>query len=315
MYSCYPPLKVNEVYTLPVGGGHQLYVEESGNPDGIPAVVIHSGPGGFSESIHRRLFDPERYRIILFDQRGCGQSTPLASLEHNTTADLLSDLEVIRNTLNIDRWLIAGGGWGSLLALLYAQKYPNRIRALLLWSIFLGRKEDIDWFFSEGTRRIFPDYWEAFVAPIPEVDRNRLLEAYYQRLTGNDDLMRRAAAKAWGAWEGRSTTLEPQQKRIDHFTEPSHANTLARISCHYFRQNCFLKNNEVLTQAGILADIPGKIIHGRYDMVCLLENAWELHKAWPESELKIIRDAGHAITEPAIIDAIVHSTKELLEVS
>lgn len=315
MYNCYPPLKINEVYTIPVSGGYALYVEESGTPYGIPVVVIHSGPGGFSEPIHRRLFDPERYRIILFDQRGCGQSTPLSSLEHNTTADLLADLETIRETLHIDRWLIAGGGWGSLLALLYAQKHPDRVRALLLWSIFLGRQEDINWFFGDGTRLIFPDYWEAFLAPIPKTERINLLDAYYHRLTGNDDLMRRMAAKAWASWEGRSTTLEPQPKRIDHFTEPPHANSLARISCHYFRQNCFLKDNEVLTKAGVLANIPGTIIHGRYDMVCLLGNAWELHKAWPKSELKIIRDAGHAITEPPIIDAIVHSSNELAQAS
>lgn len=311
MYTYFPPLKVNEVYAIPVSGGHQLYVEESGNPHGIPVIVLHSGPGGFSETWHRRLFDPERYRIILFDQRGCGQSTPLASLENNTTQDLLADIETIRTTLHVDRWVMVGGGWGSLLALLYAEQHPQQVRALLLWSIFLGRKQDIHWFFGDGTRRIFPDYWESFVAPIPENERDDLLNAYYDRLTGSDDLMRRVAAKAWASWEGRATTLEPQQRRIDHFTEPPHANSLARISCHYFRQNCFLKENEVLTHAGVLADIPGTIIHGRYDMVCLLGNAWELHKAWPKSNLKIIRDAGHAITEIPIIDAMVHSTNEL----
>ena len=315
MYTYYPPLKVNEVYNIPVSGGHQLYVEESGTPYGIPAIVIHSGPGGFSETLHRRLFDPERYRIILFDQRGCGQSMPLSCLENNTTQDLLADIETIRKTLQIDRWLVAGGGWGSLLALLYAEKHPQQVRALLLWSIFLGRKEDINWFFGDGTRLIFPDYWESFVAPIPENERSELLNAYYTRLTGNDDLVRRVAAKAWASWEGRATTLEPQQKRIDHFTDPPHANSLARISCHYFRQNCFLKDNEVLANAKALADIPGTIIHGRYDMVCLLGNAWELHKAWPKSKLKIIRDAGHAITEIPIIDAMVHSTNELADMT
>lgn len=315
MYTCYPPLKINEVYTIPVSGGHHLYVEESGTPYGIPVIVAHSGPGGFCEPIHRRLFDPEHYRIILFDQRGCGQSTPLACIEDNTTADLLEDMETIRKTLHIGRWIMAGGGWGSLLSLLYAEKYPQHVQALLLWSIFLGRKQDINWFFEDGTRRIFPDYWEAFTAPIPENERSNILEAYYTRLTGNDDLARRTAAKAWAAWEGRSTTLEPQQKRIDHFTEPPHANSLARISCHYFRQNCFLEKNQVLENASRLAELPGTIIHGRYDMVCLVDNAWELNKVWPKSNLKIIREAGHAITEPPIIDAIVHSSKELAHIT
>ncbi len=312
MYNCFPPLKVNEIYSLPVSGGHKLYVEESGSPYGIPVLLVHSGPGGFSEPIHRRLFDPERYRIILFDQRGCGQSTPLASLEHNTTQDLLSDMEIIRRTLHVDRWILAGGGWGSLLALLYAQEHPDRIQALLLWSIFLGRVKDIQWFFEDGTRRIFPDYWQAFLAPIPVAEQGDVLEAYYNRLTGADDLVRRVAAKAWGSWEGKSTTLEPQQRRIEHFREPSHANSLARVSCHYFRQNCFIPDGQILDNILTLAKIPGTIIHGRYDMVCLLENAWDLHHAWTGSQLKIIRDAGHAITEPPIIDAIVHTSNEML---
>lgn len=315
MYNCYPPLKINEVYKIPVTEVHQIYVEESGSPYGIPVVVVHGGPGGFAEPMHRRLFDPERYRIILFDQRGCGQSAPLSTLEANTTQDILADMEIIRETLNIERWVVSGGGWGSLLSLLYAEQYPQHSIALLLWSIFLGRSKDVAWFFGDGTRRIFPDYWEAFVAPIPEEERHNILEAYYNRLTGHDDFVRRIAAKAWASWEGRAATLEPQQKRIDHFTEPPHANSLARIGCHYLRQNCFLEENQVLLAIARLANVPGTIIHGRYDMVCLLENAWELHKLWPNSTLKIIRDAGHAMTEAPIIDAIVHSSDELAHTS
>ena len=304
----YPPLPPNATYELPVGDGHRLYVEECGRPDGIPAVFLHGGPGAGCEAAHRRFFDPERYRAVLFDQRGCGRSTPHASLQSNTTWDLVEDMERIRERLGIERWLVFGGSWGSTLALAYAQTHPERVLALVVRGIFLCRESEIRWFYQEGASWAFPDYWQDFLAPIPPEERDDLLFAYHRRLTGENDLARMAAAKAWSVWEGRTATLLANPDIQAHFSDPRLAMSLARIECHYFVNRAFLGLNQLLANAGCLADIPGVIVQGRYDLICPMRSAWELHRAWPGSELRVIPDAGHSAFEPGIRAALVEAT-------
>ena len=312
MLNLYPDIEPYARHRLAVDEPHELYLEESGNPDGIPVLVVHGGPGGGCEDYHRRFFDAERFRIILMDQRGAGRSTPLAELEGNSTDTLVQDMETIRQFLGIDRWLLFGGSWGSTLSLVYAEAYPERVLGLVLRGIFLCRPRDIQWFYQEGASRVFPDYWQDFQAPIPEAERGDMVTAYYRRLTSANELEQIQAAKAWSIWEGRCATLHPNSKVVEHFGHPHVAIALARIECHYFMNNAFLEPDQIVRDAGRLANIPGVIVHGRYDMVCPLDNALALHRAWPEAELHIIRDAGHSASEPAIVDALLRGVEEVV---
>ncbi len=308
MKDLYPEIRPFRVQHLAVDDVHTLYIEEVGREAGIPAVFLHGGPGAGCEPYHRRFFDPERYRLVLFDQRGAGRSTPHAELTNNTTWDLVADLERIREHLAIDRWLVFGGSWGSTLALAYAQTHPERVRGLILRGIFLCRPHEIAWFYRSGASRLFPDYWEDFVSPVDPAERDDLLTAYHRLLTGQDELRRLAAAKAWSVWEGRTATLLPDERVAAHFAQPHIALSMARIECHYFINGAFLRPNQLLDDASRLSGIPGVIVHGRYDAICPLENAWALHHAWAGSELSIIADAGHSATEPGIRRRLIEAT-------
>lgn len=313
MRTLFPEIKSNTHYTLRVDATHTLFVEESGNENGIPVVFLHGGPGAGCEPWHRQFFDPERYRIILYDQRGSGRSTPHASLENNTTQHLVSDLEALRSHLGISQWLVFGGSWGSTLALVYAQTHPQAVLGLILRGIFLCRKQEIDWFYQQGASRIFPDHWQEFIAPIPESERNDLVSAHYKRLTSDDEIARMASAKAWSIWEGRASTLRPKTSVVDFFGSAHTALSLARIEAHYFRHNSFLEDNQILNNVGQLRDIPGLIVHGRYDIVCPVENAWELNHCWSGSTLQIVPDAGHSASEPGTAHALVTATDNFAE--
>lgn len=311
MRQLYPELAARHTYHLDVGDGHTLYVEESGNPEGIPVVVVHGGPGAGSQPGLRRFFDAGRYRIIVFDQRGCGHSTPLAALHANTTQHLVQDMELIRQFLQIEQWLLFGGSWGSTLSLVYAETHPERVLGLVLRGIFLCRPQDIHWFYQQGASRVFPDYWQEYLAPIAEAEQDNLVAAYYQRLTSDNELTQIQAAKAWSIWEGSCATLQPNPAVVAHFGHPHVAIALARIECHYFTHNAFLQPDQILRDAPRLKHLPGIIIHGRYDMVCPLDNAQALHEAWPEARYQVIREAGHAASEPAIVDALMRATDEM----
>jgi len=313
MLQLFPPIKPYLTHSLPVSGGHTLYVEECGRREGIPVVFLHGGPGAGCEPYHRQFFDPEVYRIVLFDQRGCGRSRPHAGLQDNTTAALVADIEAIRKLLGIEKWLVFGGSWGSTLALVYAETYPERVYGLILRGIFLCRNRDIHWFYQDGASSILPDYWQDYVHVIPEQERENMVAAYYRRLTGDNEVAAMAAAKAWSVWEGRASTLLPRVSVIDHFANPLTATSLARIECHYFMHDSFLENNQILQQAGLLHDIPGVIVHGRYDVVCPLEQAWLLHEAWPQANLEVIPNAGHSATEPGIVDALLRATGDFAQ--
>jgi proline iminopeptidase len=312
MLTLYPEIEPYARHRLAVDHPHELYLEESGNPDGIPVIVVHGGPGGGCEDYHRRFFDAERFRIILLDQRGAGRSTPLAELEGNSTDKLVEDLEAVRHFLGIDRWLLFGGSWGSTLSLVYAETHPDRVLGLVLRGIFLCRPRDIHWFYQDGASRVFPDYWQDYLAQIPEVERDDMVAAYYRRLTSANELEQIQAAKAWSVWEGRCATLHPNPKVVGHFGHPHVAIALARIECHYFMNNSFLEPDQIVRDASRLKNIPGVIVHGRYDMVCPLDNALALSKAWPEAELQIIRDAGHSASEPAIVDALMRGVESVV---
>ncbi len=313
MLTLYPEIRPYAEHRLQVDTLHELYIEESGNPEGIPVLVVHGGPGAGCEDYYRRYFDAEVYRIILMDQRGAGRSTPLAELHNNTTDHLVDDMEKVRHFLGVDRWLLFGGSWGSTLSLVYAQAHPDRVLGLVLRGIFLCRPRDIHWFYQNGASRVFPDYWEDFVAQIPPEERQDMVSAYYRRLTSENELEQIQAAKAWSMWEGRCATLHPNPKVVEHFAHPHTAISLARIECHYFMNDSFLEPDQILRDAHRLAGIPGAIVHGRYDMVCPLDNALALSEAWPEAEFFIIRDAGHSASEPAIIDALMQSVHQMTE--
>jgi len=288
-----------------------LYLDESGSRDGLPVVFLHGGPGAGCDAASRRWFDPNLYRIITFDQRGCGRSTPHAALENNSTWHLVADLERIREHLGIEQWVVFGGSWGSTLALAYAQSHPERVLGLILRGVFLCRKHEIDWFYQQGASRIFPDYWEDYLATIPPKEQDNLLAAYYRRLTGSDQIAQLHAAKAWASWEGRTATLRPNPPFVTRFAESQRALALARIECHYFMHHAFLADNQLLKGMPKIAHLPGIIVHGRYDLICPLENAWEVHQAWENSELHIIREAGHAAAEPGITDALIRATNQM----
>jgi len=309
----YPRIKPYKTHQLTVDPPHVLHVEESGDPNGIPVLFVHGGPGAGCMPYHRTFFDPEAFRIILFDQRGCGRSMPHAELEGNTTQALVQDMERIREMLGIERWILFGGSWGSTLSLVYAETHPEKVMALILRGIFLCRPREIEWFYQHGASRIFPDHWEEFISQIPESERHDMVSAYYRRLTGENELARMAAAKAWARWEGQTSTLQPSRSVTTSFTEPFTAMSLSRIECHYFMNNSFLEENQILNNASKLANIPGVIVQGRYDIVCPMESAWELYKAWPDCELNIITDAGHAASERGIIDALVRATKSFAD--
>jgi proline iminopeptidase len=307
----YPFLKPYRQFRLAVETPHELHVEESGNPAGLPVVFLHGGPGAGTETYHRRFFDPAIYRIVLFDQRGCGHSTPHASLENNTTQALIEDIERIRRELDIDRWVVFGGSWGSTLGLAYAQSCPSRVLGLILRGVFLCRERDIQWFYQDGASRIFPDHWKDFVALIPEAYRNNILGAYHRMLTSSDEVGRMAAAKAWSIWEGRTATLNANSDVVKHFANPHVALSLARIECHYFVNQSFLEPDQLLRNAQRLRGIPGVIVHGRYDVICPLEQAYALREVWPEAKLDIVPGAGHAAGEPGIVDALIKATREI----
>ncbi|HVF86614.1 MAG TPA: prolyl aminopeptidase [Pyrinomonadaceae bacterium] len=309
MKTFYPPIEPYDQGMLAVSPIHRLYYEQSGNPEGLPVVFLHGGPGGGTIPDYRRFFDPEAYRIVLFDQRGSGQSTPHASLEDNTTWHLVEDIEKLREHLGINDWAVFGGSWGSTLSLAYAQTHPQRARALVLRGIFLCRPKEIAWFYQEGASAIFPDVWEQYVSVIPEAERGDFLTAYHRRLTSEDEKVRLEAARAWSVWEGSTSKLFIDQTLVDQFGEAHMALALARIECHYFRNNAFFDTeNYLIENVDKVRHIPTVIVQGRYDVVCPMMSAWELHRAWPEADLIITPDAGHSATEPGNIAALVGAT-------
>ena len=287
---------------------HMLYWEECGRRDGIPAVFLHGGPGSGSSPKHRRFFDPRAYRIIVYDQRGAGRSRPLGELRDNTTAHLVADLEALRRYLGIERWLVFGGSWGSTLALAYAQSHPDRCLGLILRGIFLCRRSEIDWF-MHGMGTVFPEVWGEFAAYLPEGERGDLLQAYYRRLVDPDPAVHMPAARAWSRYEGACSTLLPDPETAAHFADDTVALGLARIEAHYFVNDAFLPENSLLNNAACLHDIPGCIVQGRYDIVCPIISAHELHAAWPQAEYLVIADAGHAAWEPGILAALMAATE------
>ncbi|MFZ0487261.1 MAG: prolyl aminopeptidase [Arenicellales bacterium] len=311
MPKLFPEIRPNQHFHLETEPPHEIYVEECGNDTGLPVVFLHGGPGGGCEPVHRRFFDPQIYRIVLLDQRGCGRSRPHAELEANHTHGLIDDLERVRERLGIDQWVVFGGSWGSTLGLLYAEAFPERVLALILRGIFLGRRQDVQWFYQSGANRIFPDYWADFLSTIPESEQGDMVAAYYRRLTGDDEIARMAAAKSWAAWEGRCATLYPNKTTRAFFGDPHVALALARIESHFFLHDLFLQPNQVLRDSYRLRSIPGVIVHGRYDMICPLENALALRRVWSGAEFTVVPGAGHAAGEPAIQDALVKATVDV----
>ncbi len=310
MRELYPALEPYHTEMLPIPGTpHTLYVEQSGNPHGKPVVFVHGGPGGGTSPSQRQFFDPARYRIVLFDQRGSGKSTPHASLEQNTTWDLVADMERIREHLGIDRWVVFGGSWGSTLALAYAETHPDRVKALVLRGIFLLRPEEIRWFYQEGANFIYPDAWEHYLEPIPVEERGDLLHAYYRRLTSDDAAVRARAAKAWSIWEGSTSFLFQSAETIAHYGGDEFAEAFARIECHYFVNHGFFTHpNQLLDGVDKIRHIPAVIAQGRYDVVCPMITAWALHRRWPEADLHVIPDAGHAAVEKGTASVLVDAT-------
>ncbi|HEX4873158.1 MAG TPA: prolyl aminopeptidase [Nevskiaceae bacterium] len=305
----YPAIEPYATHRLRVSSLHEIYVEECGHPQGRPVVFVHGGPGGGCEPWHRQFFDPRRYRIVLFDQRGCGRSTPHAELRENTTWDLVADMEAIRRHLGIERWVVFGGSWGSTLALAYAERHPEACKALVLRGIFLLRPEEIRWFYQEGCNWIYPDAWEHYLAPIPEAERDDLVMAYYRRLTSEDPAVRRQAAKAWSVWEGATSKLIPSSDMLARFGEDLFADAFARIECHYFVNGGFFERpNQLLEDVSRIRHLPATIVQGRYDVVCPMRSAWDLHRAWPEAQFQVVGDAGHAASEAGILRALIQAT-------
>ena len=310
----YPPIEPYRSQRIKVSSLHEIYVEECGNPMGKPAIFIHGGPGGGSEPWHRQFFDPARYRIVLFDQRGCGRSTPHAELRENTTWDLVADIERIRGLLAVDRWLVFGGSWGSTLALTYAQMHPECVAALVVRGIFLLRRKEIEWFYQDGCNWIYPDAWEAYRDAVPEGERADILAAYYRRLTSTDAGARRGAAQAWSRWEGSTCKLIQNAELVERFGNDRFAEAFARIECHYFINHGFFpRDGWVLDNVWRIRHIPGVIVHGRYDVVCPLRSAWDLHRAWPEAEFYVIDDAGHAASESGTLSCLIGATDRLAD--
>jgi proline iminopeptidase len=311
MKTLYDPIEPFDQGMLAVSAIHTLYYEQSGNPEGNAVVFLHGGPGGGTVPDYRRFFDPASYRIVVFDQRGSGASTPYAELRENTTWDLVADIERLREHLGIEKWLVFGGSWGSTLALAYAETHPQRVKGLVLRGIFLLRKKELDWFYQKGADAVYPDAWEAYVEVIPPGERDDMVSAYYQRLTSEDEAVRFAAARAWSIWEGSTSKLFPDQNLIDDFAAPEKAVALARIECHYFLNKGFLESdNYLLENVDKIRHIPTVIVQGRYDMVCPITSAWDLHRAFPEAELVIVPDAGHSAFEKGNTSALVEATDQ-----
>jgi proline iminopeptidase len=312
--SLYPPIEAHETGRLDVGDGHLVHWESAGNPDGRPVVFLHGGPGGGCLPVHRRFFDPQRYRIVLFDQRGCGRSRPHASeadadLSTNTTWHLVADMERLREHLGIERWQVFGGSWGSTLALAYAQRHRERVLELVLRGVFTMRRWELDWYYGAGgAGALFPEWRDRFLAPVPEAERDDCIAAYHHLLHDPDPAVHEPAAVAWSTWEAATITLLEQPDLIAQFADPAFALAFARIENHYFVHAGWLDEGQLLDGAGALADLPGVIVQGRYDVATPAVTAWELHRAWPGSELVVVPDAGHAVTEPGIIDALVRAT-------
>ncbi len=305
----YPEIEPYHTEMLPVSSIHTVYVEQSGNPEGRPVVFLHGGPGGGTAPKYRRFFDPKKWRIILFDQRGCGKSTPFADLRENTTWDLVSDMEKIREHLGIETWAVFGGSWGSTLSLSYAVTHPEKVTALFLRGIFMLRKKEIHWFYQEGASRIYPDAWEKYIEPIPEEERDDFIQAFYKRLTSDDEAIRIEAAKAWSVWEASTSKLVQDQELMEAFGGDSFAQAFARIECHYFtNKGFFTEENFLLNNIDKIRHIPAIIVQGRYDVVCPAESAWELHRAWPEAEFQLIQTAGHSLGEEGITKVLVEAT-------
>lgn len=311
--SLYPPIEPYASGLLDVGDGHSVYWERCGTPGGIPAVFLHGGPGGGCGPSHRRLFDPARYDILLFDQRGCGRSEPHAELEANTTWHLVADIERLRAHCGFDTWLVFGGSWGSTLALAYAETHPDRTSALVLRGIFLVRQAELGWYYQEGASWLFPDKWEGFLAPIPEAEQDDLVSAYRRRLVGDDESAKIVAARAWSRWEGETITLLPDPATAGGFVQDRFALAFARIENHYFVHKGWLDEGQLLRDAGRLKDIPGVIVQGRYDTATPVRSAWDLHRAWPEADFHLIDNAGHAFSEPGILDRLIRATDDFAE--
>jgi proline iminopeptidase len=304
----YPEIEPHASGHLDVGDGHVIYWERSGTKGAKPAVFLHGGPGGGFSGSHRRLFDPTLYDVMLFDQRGCGKSTPHASLEANTTWHLVADIERLREMMGVEMWQVFGGSWGSTLALAYAETHPSRVSELVLRGVYLLTKAEMDWYYQFGVSEMFPDKWERFLAPIPEAERGNMMAAYRKRLTGDDRAVQIEAALAWSQWEGQTITLLPEPSTTDVFGEDEFALAFARIENHYFTHGGWLDEGQLLRDAGKLKDIPGTIVHGRYDMPCPARFAWALHKAWPKADFHLIEGAGHAYSEPGILDQLIRAT-------
>jgi proline iminopeptidase len=304
----YPPIEPYASGMLDVGDGHQVYWERSGNPDGKPAVFLHGGPGGGSAPEHRRLFDPARYSVTLFDQRGCGRSAPHASLEANTTWHLVEDIERLRVMAGVETWLVLGGSWGSTLALAYAERHTGRVAELILRGVFTLRRAELLWYYQEGASWLFPEKWARFLAPIPADERGDLMAAYRRRLIGPDRQAQLEAAKAWSLWEGETITLLPNAELTAQHGGDDFALAFARIENHYFVNGGFFEEGQLIRDAGRLKGIPGAIIQGRYDVATPARTAWELHQAWPEASFTLVADAGHAFSEPGILHHSIEAT-------
>lgn len=302
----YPPIEPFCTGWLDVEGGHQIYFEESGNPNGKPVIFLHGGPGGGTSPSYRQFFNPDVYRIILFDQRGCGKSKPFASLENNTTWHLVADIEALREHFGIDKWMVFGGSWGSTLALAYAETHPEHVTELVLRGIFMGRKKELEWFYQEGASFVFADFWKDYLAPIPVRERGNMIKAYYKRLTSKNLKTQLEAAKAWSIWEGCASKLYVDRDLVVRNSGDDFATAFARIECHYFVNNCFFSSDsQLLDGVDFIRDIPCTIVQGRYDMVCPATSAIELAAAWPEADFKLIADAGHSMSEPGIRAALL----------
>ncbi len=305
----FEPTQPYNTFKIEVSTIHTLHVEESGNIKGKPVIFLHGGPGGGTEPIYRQFFDPKLWRIIVFDQRGCGKSTPSSELRENTTWDLVEDIEKIRKHLNIDRWTIFGGSWGSTLSLSYAIKYPTRCTELILRGIFLLRDKELNWFYQEGASNIFPDSWSYYLAPIKKEKRHNMMAAYYEILTGDDIEKRYAAAKAWSIWEASTSKLIPSKESLHHFDKDEIADIFARIECHYFVNKGFFEyDGWILDQIDLIRHIPCVIIQGRYDVVCPMKTAWDLHLKWPEADFHVIPDSGHSMLEEGIRSKLIEYT-------
>ncbi|UJB69946.1 prolyl aminopeptidase [Acaryochloris sp. 'Moss Beach'] len=315
MRELYPVITPYTTGKLQVSDLHTLHYEEVGNPQGKPAIFLHGGPGGGIDPVYRQYFDPQEWRLVLFDQRGCGQSTPHAELKENTTWDLVRDIETLRQHLDIDQWVVFGGSWGSTLALAYSQTHPESCKGLILRGIFMLRHQELKWFYQEGASNIFPDAWEAYLQPIPLEERQDLISAYYRRLTSNDPNIQLEAAKAWSVWEATTSKLLPDPELQEKCGEDTFATAFARIECHYFMNKGFLDTEDQLMRGcDRIQHLPIVIVQGRYDVVCPVISAWELHQQLPQSELQIIADAGHSITEPGIRNALIEATDRFAQI-